>query len=48
MFKFRPLHKEVFMIKTGADVHIFMNFVSGSVYDVDFTLQHLNVIYVDA
>jgi len=34
------------MIKTGADVHIFfMNFGSGSVYDVGFTLQHLNVIY---
>ena len=29
-------------------MHIFMNFGSGSVYDVGFTLQHLNVIYVDA
>jgi len=47
-FKFKPLPKEVFMIKTRADVHIFMNFSSGSVYDVSFTLHHLNVICVDA
>ena len=36
------------MIKFGADVHNFMNFGSGSVCDVGFTLQYLNIIYVDA